>query len=102
MLLRLSFVALLAMVLLMTACSGTVSLSGAGGNGVVPRWPTATPLTGEVPVGRWACVFDADLEGMKSSNSSSSPQACFVLDGGAISFHPDSSGYDLKQYKRES
>lgn len=88
--------------LLITACSGTVSLSGAGGGGIVNRWRTATTLAGEIPVGRWACIVDADFESLRTSNNSYSPRACSVLEGGAIAFHPDHSGYDLKQYERGS
>ena len=95
-------VVLIAVGLLAASCSAT--LRGAGGGGVVTLYPTAEPLVGELPVGRWACVSgNLDFEENKKSNRGSAPRLCDLYlapDAGAIALHPDESGFLLKQYQR--
>ena len=86
-------------VIVLAGCSATIST---GTGTTIKAWPTAEPLTGPVPVGRWACFFDEDMDAMRASNQAEPPSACFILYGGAIAFHPGGIGYDLKQYVRGS
>lgn len=76
-----------------TECQGIVS---------VP-WPTETPLTGELPVGRWAGVEDFDFEGKKANNDGDYPALKRVISntpGGAIELRPGGVGFVLRQYQR--
>ena len=73
---------------------------------VTLEWPTVDPLVGDHPVGYWACYKKTDFEILSNSNSGYDEiWACRVqransilFRGGAISFHPNGTGYDLIRY----
>ena len=50
--------------------------------------------------GAWTCVEDLNLESLKTTNTGTHPVGCRLLDGGAIQFNADGTGWDLKQYQK--
>ena len=67
----------------------------------IKAWPVAQDLTGPIPVGRWACIADGDLERLRKTNSGNLPRLCSVVPGTserAVEFRPDGSGWTLDQY----
>lgn len=98
--------AVVAAAIILAGCSGTISTSTGGERDQTPikTWPTAPALTGELPVGYWACIDDFDVEELRTANDRSAPRThrCRGTSGGseAIEYRPDGTGYDLEQYRR--
>lgn len=97
--LRLAAASLVTLVLV--SCSGSVTVGG--GKKPIKTWPTAEPLAGDMPVGRWRCYRDQDLAAMRETNSPALDNSCdlirFKLD---YEFLADGSGWTLKRYNAES
>ena len=60
----------------------------------------AEPLEGPIPVGRWRCYYDQDLERFRNTNSTSLLRNdCNVLDFKRdFEFNPDGTGWVLDRY----
>ena len=84
--------------LLLASCNNTTH--------VTLEWSLVDPLIGDHPIGYWACYKKTDFERLSTSNSGyDGLWACKVnrassilFRGGAISFYPDGTGYDLIRY----
>ena len=74
------------------------------GTGVIELYPTAKPLTGPIPVGRWMCFFLFDYEAIKMTNSGRVPRLCQLYDSfyESAEFNPDGTGWLLDQWQRGS
>ena len=84
---------------LLSSCSGTVR---AGGTGTVTLYPTAAPLTGSVPVGRWVCYASFDYDDIKRTNRAIVPGLCYVH-GSAdrrVEYNADGTGWLLGAWQR--
>lgn len=98
----------IAALLMVAGCKATVRTGGGPGPGpvvVVVTWPMADPLTGEVPVGRWACIDGSpSFDRIADSNRSRAPDVCQVLSNVGHSYvvelRPDGSGDTLTRYVR--
>ena len=93
--------AVLVAAMMMAACSGTLRLGTITAprptsGGVVSLWPTVDALTGDLPIGRWACFYDSDLETIRKSNSAQAPGRCYVSWMKVVEFH-----YELHHYQRD-
>lgn len=99
-------------VVLAGACSATTSLMNMGEGTMRPiadSYPTASPLSGDAPIGYWWCVVEFDIEKMRTSNTSRGPQTVNCRSGSAlltpyassgyadgVEFRSDGTGHDLK------
>ena len=94
--------AVVAAAFMLAGCSGTIS-TNTGTRTPIKTWPTAPVLTGEFPVGYWACIDDFDVAELRTANNKNAPgtHQCRAYQGSAaIEYRPDGTGYDLEQYRR--
>ncbi len=86
------------LLVLIAGCKGTTVT---GGGTVVVTWDTATPLTGTLPVGRWACIDgNPGFDRLATSNRHRSPEACKVAGAFALELRADGTGHTLLKHRR--
>ena len=101
--------AILAVIIALAGCSGTISTGGGGGKKTpIKTWPTAAPLTGSIPVGYWWCVEEDEFENLRTSNTSrykpyvsdcrSGHSTAHQSNAEPVEIRPDGTGYDLDVY----
>lgn len=89
----------------LVGCSGAVSVKPGAKKPLADPWPTAEPLSGSFPIGRWAC-FDAgiDYEALKRANDRRTfDPRCFYIwitasigKDRSVSLLPDSTGWVIR------
>ena len=88
--------------LLIVGCTSTTVKAGPIR---IKTWPTATPLSGPTPVGRWAAVLDYDYASLRETTTKVFPTPKGVTDRSlapAVELWPDGTGWDLRVYRRSS
>ena len=94
-------------ILVIAGCSGAVSVSdGEKKPSPIKTLSVAEPLEGPIPVGRWRCFLDYDLEAMRATNLRSPLYSC---QGGLLGgfkhkyeFRPDGTGWSLNWHNSTS
>lgn len=84
-------------VLILASCKATVMSPG---EEIVLR-PTAKPLVGDFPVGRWACFKPFSYERVKRTNSIRELPRCAPWYYGVVELRPDDVGWWLNRNRNE-